>query len=173
MKRFLIAVGFIIINTNVFAQNWNAYITKYGDRPGSILLDMSLKRSAPDSTLPFLFAAGVKYQDCTDKGLPTPIELQRLNIISDSVIAVVNRTIKNKLAGTFTFQCVRRDYFFVKDTAGLREKVTAEIRKYFIAYTPTFHIKRDAQWEAYTNFLYPSDSTLKHMKFSDPGPTRH
>src|SRR5205085_4238103 len=103
-------------------------------------------------------------KDCTDKGLPTPLEMQRLNIISDSVIAVMNRSVKNKLAGTFTFQCVRRDYFFVKDTVGLREKVTAQIRKYFVDYTPTFHIKRDAGWDAYVNFLYPNDSTLKYMK---------
>ena len=163
--RLLSFLSFILVSFQLSAQeNWDTYITQYDNRPGSIMLNMSLKKSAPDSTVPFLFAAGVRFKDCTDKGLPTPIELQRLNIISDSVIAIVKRSIKNKLAGTFTFQCVRRDYFFVKDTVGLRDKVTAQIRKNFPGYAPTFHIKRDAEWDAYLNFLYPNDSTLKYMK---------
>jgi hypothetical protein len=165
MRSFLTLIILLSFYFKLHAQqNWDTYVTKYGDRPGSVMLNMSLKRSAPDSTLPFLFAAGVRFNECTGKGLPTPIELLRLNIISDSVIAIVNRNVKNKLAGTFTFQCVRRDYFYVKDTAGLREKVSLAIYKNFPNYGPAFHVKRDDSWDAYINFLYPNDSTLKYMK---------
>jgi uncharacterized protein (TIGR01619 family) len=165
MKRIILIISLFISAADLFAQeeNWDTYLAQYEKGPGSTVLNMDIKKIAPDKTLPFLFSAGVKFTNCKD-GLPSPDEFTVLNRISDSITALINGLVRNTLVGTFTYQCERRDYFYVPDTAGLRLKVTALILKYFQGYTPAFNVKTDKEWEAYLDFLYPSEEIMEYMK---------
>lgn len=165
MTRILAIFCLIISTIKLSGQedHWEVYMAQYEKGPGSTIVNMDLKKMAPDKGLPFLFSAGVFFTDCSD-GLPSVKELNVLNEISDSIVALVNRLIKNTLVGTFTYQCQRRDYFYVTDTAGLREQVTALIAKYFLSYKPAFNIQADKVWEAYLEFLYPSETIMEYIK---------
>ncbi len=165
MKKinFITILLFSVISSIAQTGEWDTYIARYEKGPGSTLVNMSLKNSAPDRNYPFLFAAGVKFNNCTSEGLPGPSALNSLNKISDTIVALINQKTGARLAGTFTYLCERKDYFYVKDTAGLKEAVSALLTSRFNGYTPAFLVKKDREWDAYLNFLYPNEETLDYM----------
>lgn len=165
MKRILFSVIFTLLLQSLFSQTgeWDTYLARYEKGPGSTLVNMSLKKTAPDTQYPFLFAAGVQFRNCTAEGLPAPLAFNSLNKISDSVVTLLNRLGKPVLSGTFTYQCERKDYFYVTDTSGLREAVANLLARQFPGYTPAFLVKEDRPWDAYLRFLYPNEETREYM----------
>lgn len=165
MKRILFSVIFTLLIQSLFSQSgeWDTYLARYEKGPGSTLVNMSLVKTAPDQQYPYLFAAGVQFRNCTAEGLPAPLAFNTLNKISDSVVALLNRSGKPVLAGTFTYQCERKDYFYVTDTTGLREAVTGLLARQFPGYRPAFLVKEDRSWDAYLRFLYPNEETREYM----------
>lgn len=166
MKKLLPFLFLFAITCSLHAQpdEWDTYIARHEKGPGSTLVNMSLKRTGPDSLRGWLFAAGVKFKNCTKEGLPAPDAFLSLTRISDSVIAVMERTCRPVLAGTFTYQCERKDYFYVPDTSGLQQAVDTMLHQQFPGYTPVYIIRRDPKWEAYLNFLYPNEETLDFIR---------
>lgn len=144
-------------------DNWDAYMAQYPKGPGSTLVNLSAKNSAPDKNLKFVLITGVTFKDCVD-GLPTKEEFDKLYVISDSVKSIVDKLKVNKSVGTFTYQCQRLDYYYLADTSGLRGQLIELYKKYIPAYVPYINIKTDNNWEAYLTFLYPNEDILDHMQ---------
>jgi len=166
MKLTALLFSFFLCLYNSSAQDdshWEAYLAQYEKGPGSTLVNMDLKKIAPDYSKTFLFAAGVQFKNCGKEGLPAPLAFATLNKISDSIVALITRLKRNTLAGTFTYQCERKDYFYVTDTFGLKQEVTNLITKRFPGYTPAFLIKEDMNWNAYLSFLYPNEETMEYI----------
>jgi hypothetical protein len=165
MKKIIFPVFFLLAFAGIHAQtgDWDTYLARYEKGPGSTMVNMGLKAKAPDSTCPYLFAAGVKFRNCTNDGLPAPTSFISLNRISDSIVSLMGRRSKSILTGTFSYQCERKDYFYVSDTTGLKQAVTTLLNKEFPDYTPAFLIKEDKKWDAYLHFLYPNEETLEYM----------
>lgn len=166
MKTIVLLLSFFLCQYYVSAQDdsyWETYLASYENGPGSTLVNMDLKKIAPDNSKTFLFAAGVQFKNCTKEGLPAPLAFTTLNKISDSIVALINKIKINTLAGTFTYQCERKDYFYVTDTFGLKQEVTNLITKRFPGYTPAFLIKEDMSWNAYLSFLYPNEETIEYI----------
>lgn len=159
---FFIAVLFPVL---LFAQaeEWDVYIAKYEKGPGSTMLNMALKRIAPVKNLPFVVVTGVKFKECTSDGFPTTSEFSNLYKVSDSVEKIMNAVTRNNLAGTFTHQCERLDYYYVADTNGIREKLRNLYSVRFKSYTPYINIKEDKDWKGYLDFLYPNEETREMM----------
>lgn len=126
MLKTLILVSSFLSPYFLFAQekeNWDTYMAQYEKGAGTTLLNMSLKKIAPVKDLSFALITGVKFTDCSPEGFPSKKEFGNLYIISDSVKARVDRVVKNNMVGTFTYQGERLDYFYVADTAGLRQQL--------------------------------------------------
>ena len=166
MRTYFIAAAIIVCSTSATSQegNWEVYLAQYEKGPGSTVVNMDLRKAAPIKNKPFLFSAGVKFTNCRPDGFPVSGEFEILNKISDSVTATVSRLVSNIIAGTFTYQCERRDYFYVSDTSGLRSEITNLINRRFPGYEPAFNIKPDIEWEAYLTFLYPSETIMQYIK---------
>ena len=145
-------------------ENWDVYMAQYENKPGSILLNLSLKSTAPIKTLPFVVISGVSFRNCDSIGMPDKREFTNLYRISDSVQAIVNSSVKNNLVGSFTYLCQRLDYFYVNDTTGLRQKLTTLYKTKFPLYIPYINIKEDKNWTTYLNFLYPNEATMEFMQ---------
>src|SRR6185436_9306052 len=128
------------------------------------MVNMGIRPNAPDLNFPFVISAGVKFVSCDSNGLTIDSEFKNLNKISDSIASTINQLVKNVLVGTFTYQCERRDYFYVSDTIGLRQRITGLILKRFSQYTPAISIKYDKDWTAYLDFLYPTEETMEYMQ---------
>ena len=134
MSRTMPLLLLLFISLSCFSQsegNWDVYMASYEKGPGSTVLDMALKSEAPNKKYPFLLKTGVKFKQCAGDGMPGEEELKNLYAISDSAQFIIDDLVEGKMAGTFTYQCERMDYYYVSDTAGLRKKLVAMIRKGF------------------------------------------
>jgi hypothetical protein len=142
---------------------WDVYMAQYEKGPGSVLLDMSLAQKAPVKSLAFILVTGVKYKDCQEDGFPSKQEFEKLYVVSDSIKAAIARKVKATIAGTFTYQCERLDYYYIPDTAGMRGHLAALYNRAFPGYEPYINMKADSKWEAYFDFLYPNEEIYEYM----------
>lgn len=148
-------------------ENWDAYISRYNNKPCSILVDLALVHSAPDHLLPYLVVTGPRAHTCTGKeGLLTPSEIQELEGILDVTGGYLGGVTARKLAGTLTYNCERLNYYYVRDTTGVRNAIRRMYATNYGTYEYTLHIKSDPQWTAYSTFLYPDSTTKSWMKTS-------
>ncbi|GGB11407.1 DUF695 domain-containing protein [Puia dinghuensis] len=156
----------LLLSIAVLAQkdHWEAYIAQYEKGAGSTLVNMSLKEKAPDKQYPFLLKAGVRLIDCTAEGLPGKDDWDALYAISDKIKAAVNSLTPNIQAGTFSYQCDRMDYYYVKDTAHARAILSSVFKTSFPKYEYKIEIRSDPSWEAYLTFLYPNEETMEFME---------
>lgn len=136
--------------------NSDAYNAQYDQGTCNIIFNKGLKQTVPDSGYPFVLITSVKFKDC-DKGIPTEQEQSNLDRASDSVYANVTRLVKNIMAGTFTYQCERKEYYYVADTTQIRDRLTALYKKYFSAYDANIIIKLDKDWDIYRKLLHPNE----------------
>jgi uncharacterized protein YaaR (DUF327 family) len=155
----------VLVSAFVQAQNANfdAYKAQYEAGSGNTIFNKDLKHTAPVSNFPFVLVTGVKFKDC-DQGVPTEAELSNLDRVSDSVYSNVTTLVKNIMAGTFTYQCERLEYYYVADTANIRDRLITLYQKHFSNYEPYINIKQDKNWDAYLKFLYPNEETMEYMQ---------
>jgi len=138
-------------------------MAQYEKGPGSTVINMSLKSVAPIKGFSFVLITGVTFTDCGWDGLPTQAEFSRLYKVSDSVERVVNKNGKAILAGTFTYQCQRVDYYYVNDTSNVRQLLNEMYSSSFGEYVPYINFRADTTWNVYLSFLYPNDEILDYM----------
>ena len=172
MKNIL-SFGFILllISCNTKSQetqktddsNWDAYIANYENGAGSTTFNMDLKKDAPKTDLPYILITGVTFSNCNKDGFPEKEEFNKLYEVSDEVEATISKLTKMELAGTFTYQCERLNYYYINDTTQIRSKLTALYKNKFSNYKHYINVKPDKNWEAYLNFLYPNEEIQESM----------
>jgi uncharacterized protein (TIGR01619 family) len=163
---YLLMVLFSSVSLYGQQDNWDVYMAQYEKGPASTVLNLSLKQSAPTKGFPFILIAAVTFKDCNKDGLPVEGQFAALYTISDSIKAIVDRNIKNILAGTFTYQCERSDYYYITDTSNIREALMKVNKKTFNNLSIRIKIKEDKNWDAYLKFLYPNEEILEYMSDS-------
>ena len=164
MKRTLLLIGLICsLICSAQEEDWGTYIAEYEGKPGTTLVDMGLKSSAPLSGYPYILVTGVKYKNCREDGFPEQGEFEKLYAISDAIGAKLKSLKLYKMAGTFTHNCERLDYYYISDTSNLRNNLASFYKTKFPSYTYYISIKTDKDWNAYLDFLYPSEITLEYM----------
>lgn len=152
--------------SSVFAQveQWDTYIAKYDGKPGSVLVDMGLYQSAPDKKYPNLVITGPLANKCGKLGMPDADEIETL----ESILAVSGNFITGVtpkiLAGTFTNNCKRLNYYYVKDTIGIRNALARMYGRSYTNYNYFISIKYDPEWLTYRTFLYPDEATENWME---------
>ncbi|MEO8770712.1 MAG: DUF695 domain-containing protein [Ferruginibacter sp.] len=148
------------------SESWDAYLAQYEKGVGSTLLNMSLKSEAPIPGLGYVLITGVTFTGCQDDGMPLKKTFEDLYKIADSVKAVVEHFTgkNNKMAGTFTYQCQRLDYYYISDTSLLRKELSKMYASSFSSFEPYINIKPDQKWEGYLTFLYPNEESYEYMQ---------
>ena len=167
MRKFVLFFSFVTFYYVAFSQQndeqWDVYMAQYEKGVGSTVINMGLKSKAPDKNFRFLLSTGVHFNDCTSDGFPSQAEFQKLYVVSDSVNRLVQLSVSNIMAGTFTYQCERKDYYYIKDTNHIRQKLSVLYKEQFPGYQPIINIREDASWEEYLTFLYPNEETIEYM----------
>lgn len=165
-RRLLLNLFFLVLPSFIFSQQdeWDVYMAQYEKGLGSTVLNMSLKQTAPKKEFPFVLVTGVTFKDCDAEGLPGKKQFPELYKISDSVNACLERNCQMVFAGTFTYQCERLDYYYIKDSSTIRKELFKMYNAHFKNYTPYINIKADSQWEAYLSFLYPNEEAFETMQ---------
>jgi uncharacterized protein (TIGR01619 family) len=161
---FLFSLGFFVPMISFTQEdNWDAYLADYAGKPGSTLVNLSLYERAPVSSHTFILVTGVKYVNCTPDGFPVDKEFDNLYKISNALSERLNVLTRPIMAGTFTFECERLDYYYLPDTTGIRSAISALYEEKFSAYNFTINIKKDQEWKGYFTFLYPNEVTQEYM----------
>ena len=142
---------------------WDVYMAAYREGPGSTLVNMSLEQVAPIKALPYLLITGVRFKDCSEDGLPTREAFEKLYPVSDSITALLHNSVRYRIAGTFTHQCKRLDYFYLSDTTGIRAKLTLLYQTSFVEHESFITLQKDDQWTQYSQFLFPNEETQEYM----------
>ena len=150
----------------VYAQteNWDSYLSTINDKPASLLVDMGLYTTAPDQRYPFVVISGPQAQNTKKNGIPNKQEitdLEQMLTVTGSFIAGVTVSV---LAGTFTYNNQRLNYYYVKDTAGVRNAILRMYNRNFKGYEFVLRMKYDPQWLNYLTFLYPTEATQNQME---------
>ncbi len=164
MGKFLFLM-ILLIPSLSFGQEetWNNYLAQFEKGAGSVVLNMDIVKRAPIKSLPFIIITGVKFDLCDKNGFPQKEGFEKLYQISDSIYKAIENFTETEFVGTFTYQCERLDYIYVKDTIGLRNKVSATYKRIFPDYENYINIRSDKEWSAYLEFLYPNEETLEFM----------
>lgn len=145
-------------------EDWDTYTANYKKGPCSVMVDLSLHKTGPIRGLSYVAAIGVMCKDCNDDGLPTPAELEKCYVISDTLKAKLDKLVRNRMVGTFTYRCDRLDYFYVQDTTRIRERMTTLFKVYFPTYKPYIIIREDRKWNTYKEVLYPNEENAERME---------
>jgi hypothetical protein len=169
MKYNLALQSLLIIaaaGTSATAQqeNWDTYMARYGSKPGSVMVDMALAAKAPDKLLPFLVIVGPKARDCHNpQGIPDTAEINELENILNVTGSFLSGATAKKLAGTFTYNCERLNYYYVRDTTAVRSAISRIYAQHYPLYSYTLKVKHDPLWITYRTFLYPDSAATEWM----------
>ncbi len=165
LKFIPVAIS-ILLATNATAQNenWDTYMAKFGSKPGSVLVDLALYETAPNKLYPNLVITGPQAHNCNAQGFPDKDEIDQLEEILDATGNFLTGLTPKVLAGTFTSNCQRMNYYYVKDTAGVRNAIARLYNRSYRDYKYAISIKHDPEWKTYRTFLYPGPETRNWME---------
>jgi Family of unknown function (DUF695)/Regulator of ribonuclease activity B len=165
MKYFVVLQTIICSFLSVSGQteHWDTYVSKFGGRPGSVMVDMGLIETAPDTRYPFLLITGPRALKCDKNGIPGKEEINQMEDILGATSAFLEGATAKVLAGTFTYNCERLNYYYVKDTSAVRSAVRRLYNRTYPGYQFAINIKVDPEWKIYRTFLYPDDATMNWM----------
>lgn len=139
---------------------------KYDDKPGSVLVNMALMANSPDKKYPYLVITGPRAQHCNKMGIPEINDITKLEDILDAATNFITGVTAKVLAGTFTYKCDRLNYYYVKDTMGIRAALGRMYSRSYPDYKYSVKIKHDPEWITYRTFLYPDSASVRWMKYS-------
>lgn len=150
---------FVFICSNIllsFAQkeSWEDYIINKTKGPMAITVNMNYSKSPNYKNL---LIVGTYTSKCFKNGYPNETGLEKLYAFSDSIANVIGKVTKSRLAGIITYQCTGFDIFYVKDTIGLREKLSTFMSTNYNTSKNYLEIKTDKKLSYLTNFLLPND----------------
>ncbi len=147
------------------AQNeiWDSYITKINNKPATVMLDMNLVFTAPDSRYPYLVVTGPKTSNVGPSGIPGQTEIEELEKVLEATDNFLMGATSRILAGTVTYNGQRNNYYYVRDTTVVRNAIQRMYKRNFPGYPYSLMVKKDAEWLTYRTFLFPSDTTQNWM----------
>jgi hypothetical protein len=145
-------------------EQWDTYMVRMGKMPASVLVDMALVGSAPDKKFPYLVITGPKTKNCDTHGLPDHEEISLLETILDASGNFLTGVTPKVLVGTVTKNCERVNYYYVKDTIGIRNALNRLYTHSYPTYAYVIGIKYDPEWMTYRKNLYPDEDTRNWME---------
>lgn len=153
-------------NTNQLPQipqNWDFFMCRIDEKPGSIRLNLALYNIAPLENYSQRVVLAVKMKNPTPEGLSSNEEFDTLNKIED---LLYDKTIS---LGVITAGVIKTDglmeiYMYTQNIDGI-EEICAEIFKNnFPTYQWKLRANEDANWDTYFNFLYPDMYSYQVMQ---------
>ena len=167
MKRLLSALSLVIGANAASAQpmapdQWWSYLASYDAGPGSIRVNLALRKLAPLADYPYLVVTGPTYASAQKQGLPEIADLDRLNGLQEQVVSAIAKQSPYVYAGTFTHNFEQLHYVYVKSPSGISQALSELYRQRCPACKTYTNIKQDQAWSAYLEFLFPNQATREH-----------
>ena len=166
MLRILLPLLAILLPLEASAGDfWWSYLANYEkNTPGSTRVNLGLKGRAPVAGYAHVVVTGVSYKSVGFDGLPDVADLDRLNALSEKVIATIAAKSPSIYAGTFSNQYQQLHYVYVKDTTGIDAALRALYDKACAGCKIYINVKSDPEWFGYKEFLYPNQITREFYR---------
>ena len=142
---------------------WEQYFSQYDGVPGSVLVDMSYDELVPIDQFTYVMSTGVQFEQCNEDGMPQSLVYEDLVQLSEKLEEYLAIQLTSRLVGTFTHQCKRVDFYYIKDTIGLNSFLTNFYEKNGEDYQAIISVSADPEWSVYKDFLYPDSYILEYM----------
>gem|GEM_PF-945985 len=165
--KYLLAIAIFICSVSDALgqnENWDTYLAKFDGKPGSIMVDLAQFDKAPDKRYPFLVITGPQARSIDKNGIPDKEEIDALEGVLDATTSFLTGVTAEVLTGTFTYNGKRVNYYYVRDTMGVRTAVQRLYNRNYKEYKYVLTIKSDPQWLTYLTFLYPSEQNQNWME---------
>jgi hypothetical protein len=164
MKRFAIALSLALASATASAQSpapeqWWSYLATYDAGPGSIRVNLALRKQAPLAGYPYLVVTGPKYASTQKGGLPEVADVNRLNDLQAKVVAAIAELSPHVYVGTFTHDFEQLHYVYVKSPSGISQALAMVYGEHCGGCKTYTNIKQDPSWIAYLDFLFPNQET--------------
>ncbi|MEA9746103.1 DUF695 domain-containing protein [Xanthomonas campestris pv. raphani] len=143
-------------------EQWWTYMASYDDGPGSIRLNLALRRAAPEVKYPNLIVTGTTYTTSRTDALPEKIDAKRLNDLQERIVAEIAKHTPYVYAGTFTHNFEQLHYVYVKIPDGIQHALSDVYASHCPGCKVYTNIKQDPSWYDYSDFLFPNEATREH-----------
>jgi uncharacterized protein (TIGR01619 family) len=165
MKTLLCLFLLLTVSQKLFAQNeiWDNYMASYENKPGSVVVRMDLVSSAPLKEYKYVLVTGTTYESKDSEGLPDNITLLFVQKIGNELQQILMNKYENIYVGSLTYNFERLEYFYVKDTIGLRQTLNKFYESKYLKIKKYVNLKIDSDWKYYKEFLYPNENILNYM----------
>lgn len=155
---------YLLPSANAQQEHWDTYIANFDGKAGSVLVDMGLQPTAPDKRYPYLVITGPRTENCSPQGLPYKEDIPVMEGMLDATTIFLTGITAKVLAGTLTYNCERVNYYYVKDTMGIRNAIGRMYERSYRDHSYVIKIKPDPEWKTYRTFLYPDEQTQIWME---------
>lgn len=145
-------------------EQWDSYIASYENGvPGSTTVRMDLINDAPKKNFEYVLVTGLTYETSREDGFPEEDTFAILYTVEDELTELIRKQTKALLVGSFTHKKERLEYYYLKDSTGLEEKLEQFYASKYPDYDYYSNIKEDSSWSYYTDFLYPNEDIRNYM----------
>jgi hypothetical protein len=153
MKLFCLIIGLLL--SNLAQSQWDQYLAQWDDKPGSMLVDLSYQEMIDSIQLPYLLGVGHQFSPCSIDGFPDTTVYEQLYKLSDKLFNYMDIQSTCKLVGTFTHDCTQVDYYYLKDSVGMRSFLKNYFTNEGSGFPPIVYLSYDPENEFYQNRIYP------------------
>jgi hypothetical protein len=156
---------FSLITSVSFAQTdaWESYTVSTAKGIDSIYFDIGLANKAPLKQFPFVVITEINFLKCDENGFNTAKDFSKIQKLNNAAATIINTTTTSEKAGAFIHRCKQLNYYYVKDTTGIREQLKNKFASDFKDYKTSINIKADAAWTFYSYFLFPKADILEEL----------
>ena len=148
-----------LMTGSCLCAQWDTYQAVWEGKPGSVLLNMDLRRFAPIEGLSFLLVVDTEVDSCNYNGFGTKESDYDITIQNKSIDSLLSLYTYIESVGTFSHDCKVREYYYLKDTLGISER----LRIHSLDWKYEYEVIEDKEWLGYLDFLYPDDFLIQTM----------
>lgn len=142
------------------SNDWDFYPLRIDDLPGSIYVDLGIRRNVPIVSHPTMTILSIQMLRPRPDGLSSQDEYADLIALEDSVTEAITQSDATCYVGRSTSGGFRDFYFYTSDTNAFLD-ATHTAMQAFPAYTYEVEFRDDPTWRAYLDFLYPSPRSMQ------------
>ena len=144
----------------VFSQSpdWINYVLKKDKTPVVVSVDVQFDQYKPSYKY-LVIVSSEERRHCRKNGFPDPDGIAEADLFSDTIDSVIRNKTPYAKVGMLTVNCLIYDFFYVKDTTGLKQSLRDALHQKFSHKKNKIGIEKDKKWDFYYGKLFPPEFT--------------
>lgn len=152
-----------VLLPGLLLSQWDKYYAQWDGHHGVMMLDMSLEDTTMRADLKYLLAIKIPVTHCGPDNMPDSLGYDIIASLSEKLENYLDIQMTSALIGTHIYNCHWTDYYYIKDSLGLRQFLTNFNRTLDHDVSMNHSVKVDSLWKVYDNFIYPDEYLKEQM----------